>query len=75
VLDHGRCQMELVQPEALVGTAQLVKVSEASTAPALLSQGSMDHPATSPSTARACWVVYRLPPPTDLVTLLQHFTI
>jgi hypothetical protein len=75
-VDHSRCHKELAQPEPVSLTGQQNKTSPELPSPTVL---LLEAPAGSSSSlsvsGQAFWAVYRLPPPTDLVTLLQRFTI
>jgi hypothetical protein len=75
-VDHSRCHKELAQPDPVSLTGQQIKTSAELPSPTvLLLEAPVGSSSSLSASGQTFWVVYRLPPPTDLVTLLQRFTI
>ncbi len=75
-VDGSGCQKKLVQPKALSLTEYQKKAGEELPSPTpLLLEVPADSSSPPFGSGQTSWAVSRFPPPTDLVTLLQRFTI
>jgi hypothetical protein len=74
--DHGGCQKKLAQTKALSLSGHQKKATEESASPVpLLLKIAVDDSSPPLGSGQSSWAGSRFPPPADLVTLLQRFTI
>jgi hypothetical protein len=74
--DHGGCQKKLAQTKALSLTGYQKKATEELAFPVpLLLKIAVDDSCPPLGSGQSSWAGSRFPPPADLVTLLQRFTI